>query len=104
MPSSRRSGHSPSGWRRHSGGSAGCGIETARLLLDYGSAVLGLHTIMLTVFSINERGRRAYLRDGFHEPGRRGVRRIGDRAFDVISMDRLATEFRSPVLHHLPRE
>src|SRR5712692_6400138 len=49
----------------------GYGTETARLVLDYGFTVLGLHNIMLRAFSHNDRGLRAYRRAGFHEFGRR---------------------------------
>jgi RimJ/RimL family protein N-acetyltransferase len=63
-------------------------------MLDYGFTALGLHSIMLTVFSNNERGLRAYKRAGFRECGRRREAwRLGNRAYDVIYMDCLATEF-----------
>jgi RimJ/RimL family protein N-acetyltransferase len=80
----------------------GYGTEVTRLMLDYGFTVLGLHNIMLIVFSFNERGYRAYLRAGFREIGRRREAfRLGGRAYDEILMDCLATEFESPVLHRL---
>jgi RimJ/RimL family protein N-acetyltransferase len=80
----------------------GYGTETTRLMLDYGFTALSLHNIMLTVQSYNERGFRAYLRAGFKEIGRRReAHRLGGRAFDVIYMDCLATEFRSPVLRRV---
>jgi RimJ/RimL family protein N-acetyltransferase len=80
----------------------GYGTETAILMLDYRFTLLGLHNIMLTVDSYNERAIRAYRRAGFKEIGhRREARRRGGRAYDVISMDCLATEFRSPLLHRL---
>lgn len=80
----------------------GYGTETTRLMLDYGFTGLGLHNIYLTVFSFNERGYRAYQRAGFQEMGRRReAHRLGGRAYDVIYMDCLATEFVSPLLHTL---
>ncbi|MBI2759913.1 MAG: GNAT family N-acetyltransferase [Chloroflexi bacterium] len=80
----------------------GYGAETARLMLDYGFTALGLHNVMLTVYSFNERGIRAYTRAGFREVGRRREAfRLGGRPFDVIYMDCLASEFQSPVLHTL---
>jgi RimJ/RimL family protein N-acetyltransferase len=80
----------------------GYGTEATRLMLDYGFNALGLHNIMLTVFSNNPRAIRAYQKAGFREIGRRReARRVGDRAFDVIYMDCLATEFQSPVLRSL---
>ena len=72
----------------------GFGTETARLMLDYAFNVLGLHNVMLKVFSYNERGIRAYARAGFKVIGRRReAHRLGGRAFDEIFMDCLATEF-----------
>lgn len=78
----------------------GYGTEATRLMLDYGFTGLGLHNIWLTVFCFNARGLRAYQRAGFKEIGRwREAHRAGGRAYDVIYMDCLATEFQSPVLH-----
>ncbi|HYJ12183.1 MAG TPA: GNAT family protein, partial [Thermomicrobiales bacterium] len=48
----------------------GLGTETAKLMLDYGFTVLGLHVISLTVAEFNVAGRRAYERAGFREAGR----------------------------------
>lgn len=80
----------------------GYGTETTRLILDYGFTILGLHNIMLTVRSYNERGIRAYTRAGFQPIGlRREARRAGGQAYDLIHMDCVATDFQSPVLHHL---
>ncbi len=80
----------------------GYGTETTALMLDYGFTLLGLHNIMLTVFSFNERGIRAYTRAGFHAIGRRReAHRLSNQGYDVIYMDCLASEFQSPVLHHL---
>lgn len=80
----------------------GYGTEVTTLMLDYGFTVLGLYNIMLTAYEFNERGIRAYLRAGFREIGRRRqARRLGGRAYDVVYMDCLATEFESTVLRHL---
>ncbi len=80
----------------------GCGTETTRLVVDYGFTGLGLHNIMLRVFSFNVRGIRAYTRAGFREIGRRREAfRLGGAVYDTILMDCLATEFESPVLHRL---
>jgi|DewCreStandDraft_1066081.scaffolds.fasta_scaffold03385_4 RimJ/RimL family protein N-acetyltransferase len=77
----------------------GYGTETTRLVLDYGFTALGLHSIMLRVVSANTRAVRAYTRAGFRPIGRwRQAVRLGDRRYDVILMDCLATEFQSPVL------
>lgn len=80
----------------------GYGTETTRLILDYGFTALGLENIILRVYSFNERAIRAYRRAGFQEIGRRrGAYRLADRAYDIIFMDYLATEFASPVLRRL---
>ena len=80
----------------------GYGTETTRLMLDYGFNGLGLHNIMLTAFSFNERGLRAYTRAGFREIGRRREAfRLGGDAYDVVYMDCLATGFESPVLRRV---
>ncbi len=80
----------------------GYGTEATRLVLDYGFTGLGLHNVMLTTYSFNERAIRAYTRAGFRELGRRrqAIWR-GSRAYDVVYMDCLASEFQSPVLQRL---
>lgn len=80
----------------------GYGTEATRLMLDYAFTGLGLHAVMLHSYSYNQRAIRAYARAGFKEAGRlREFHRIGGRAYDIILMDCLATEFESPVLHTL---
>ena len=80
----------------------GYGTETTMLMLDYGFTLLGLHNITLRVDSYNERAIRAYTRAGFKEFGRRReVRRRGDRRYDVVYMDCLATEFTQSTLSAL---
>jgi diamine N-acetyltransferase len=72
----------------------GYGTETTLLMLDYGFTLLDLHNISLRVDSYNERAIRAYRRAGFKEFGRRReVRRRGERRYDVVYMDCLASEF-----------
>ncbi len=76
----------------------GYGTEAVILVLDYGFTVLGLHNIMLTTFSYNERAIRAYKRAGFREFGRRReCVRLGARLYDDVYMDCLAAEFSSPL-------
>ncbi len=80
----------------------GYGTEATRLILDYAFNVLGLHNVMLWVFSYNERAIRVYEKVGFKEIGRRRqAQRIGGRAYDVVYMDCLATEFTGSVLRRL---
>lgn len=76
----------------------GYGTETTILMLDYAFTVLGLHNVLLSVFGYNERAVRAYTRAGFRVMGRqREAVRMGDQIYDMIFMDCLATEFRSPL-------
>ena len=80
----------------------GYGGEATALVLDYGFTGLGLHAIMLRVYSHNERALRTYTRAGFRLVGRlREAHRFGGQAHDVIFMDCLATEFTSPLLQRL---
>lgn len=75
----------------------GYGTETTTLMLDYAFTVLGLHNVLLSTYGYNERAVRAYTRAGFRVMGRwREAARLGDQLYDVIFMDCLATEFRSP--------
>jgi RimJ/RimL family protein N-acetyltransferase len=77
----------------------GYGTEATRLILEYAFNVLGLHNVMLRVFSYNERAIRTYLNVGFREFGRRRqAQRIGGQAYDVVYMDCLATELTGSVL------
>lgn len=77
----------------------GYGTETARLMLDYGFTVLGLHSINLTVAEFNIAGRKAYARAGFKECGRLRERILfAGKRWDQILMDCLAHDFESPVL------
>jgi diamine N-acetyltransferase len=77
----------------------GYGTEATMLMLDYGFSALNLHNVLLRVYAFNQRGIRAYARAGFREIGRRREAfRRGGRVEDVVYMDCLATEFKSPVL------
>ncbi len=72
----------------------GYGTETARLMLDYAFTSLGLHSVHLIVAEYNHAGRRAYQRAGFRESGRRRQAWLmGERFWDEIIMDCLASEF-----------
>ena len=83
----------------------GYGTEVTRLVLEYGFACLGLHNIFLWVFATNERGIRAYRRAGFRMAGRwRQAKRRGDRAYDLVLMDCLATEFQGGARSYLMPE
>lgn len=72
----------------------GFGSEATRLTIDYAFTAIGLHSVSLTVAEFNLAGRRVYERAGFRECGRRReCRRLGDRLWDELTMDCLATEF-----------
>lgn len=72
----------------------GYGIETTRMMLEYGFSLLHLHSIMLHVDSDNEPAIRAYRRAGFREFGpQREVRWRENSRCDVIYMECLAAEF-----------
>jgi RimJ/RimL family protein N-acetyltransferase len=74
----------------------GYGQEATKLILDYGFNLLNLNSIMLWVFSYNQRGVSCYKKVGFKEIGRRRQARIiGDKKYDIILMDILAEEFES---------
>jgi RimJ/RimL family protein N-acetyltransferase len=80
----------------------GYGAEAMTLLLDYAFNLLNLNSVMLGVFSFNERAISLYRRLGFREIGRRREARIiGPDKHDAILMDLLASEFVSPVVRKL---
>lgn len=80
----------------------GYGTETARLMLDYAFTALGLNSVSLHVYEYNIPAQRAYAKAGFVETGRmRQARWYAGRFWDVILMDCLASEFKSPVLHRI---
>lgn len=74
----------------------GFGREAFVLLLDYAFNLLNLHSVMLGVFSFNERAAASYRAIGFREIGRRRhARWIGGQPYDGILMDILEDEFRA---------
>ena len=78
----------------------GYGTEATRLMLDYAFTVLGLHNVMLRVFSFNVAGIRTYTKAGFKKFGRRRECYVmGGTTWDVIYMECLASEWGpSPLL------
>jgi diamine N-acetyltransferase len=80
----------------------GYGTEAVALLLDLAFTGLGLNNVQLQVYEFNRAGLRAYEKAGFKEIGRRRhAHFMGGRFWDVVYMDCLAEEFRSPVLGRL---
>lgn len=77
----------------------GYGTEATRLMLDYAFTALGLHNVLLSVYTFNRAGRRTYEKAGFREFGRRRESKMmGGRFWDVVYMEALASEFDSLVL------
>jgi len=77
----------------------GLGTEAARLILDYGFNLLGLHNVLLTVFSYNPGAIRCYEKAGFRHVGvRREARRHLGQWHNEVYMEALASEFTSPLL------
>jgi len=77
----------------------GFGTEATRLLLDYAFTALGLTNVLLDTFEFNAAAIRAYEKAGFKLIGRRRAAYVSaGRAWDVLLMDCLASEFTSPVL------
>jgi RimJ/RimL family protein N-acetyltransferase len=69
----------------------GLGTEAARLIVDYGLRVLGLHRIGLEVYAFNPRARRVYDKVGFvHEGTLRHALRFDDHWIDAHVMAVLA--------------
>ena len=80
----------------------GYGTEATQLLLDYAFNLLNLNRVELGVLAFNQRGINAYKKAGFKEIGiRRQFRVIGGQAFDMLLMDILADEFKSPFVRPL---
>lgn len=77
----------------------GFGTETTQLMLDYAFTILNLHNVMLKLISFNTAGHHAYQKAGFKEIGRRReAKRLAGKRWDLIYMDCLASEFKSPFL------
>jgi RimJ/RimL family protein N-acetyltransferase len=80
----------------------GYGTEATALVLDYAFTALGLHNVMLRAYAYNQAGIRAYQKAGFREFGRRRqARRLAERAYDVVYMDCLASEFQGGVVRRM---
>lgn len=76
----------------------GYGTEAMKLLLDYGFNLLNLNNIMLRVLSFNKRAIKSYKKCGFKEIGRRREAVIiGNKKYDQIYMDILASEFKGKI-------
>lgn len=80
----------------------GYGPEMIEILLSYGFNLLGLNNIMLRVFAFNQRGIKAYEKSGFKVFGRRREAfKVGQKYYDEVFMDILASDFKSNLLDDL---
>lgn len=72
----------------------GYGTESIKLLLEYGFKYLNLHSIRLSLISINERAHKCYLKCGFKDVGiNRDRFFVNGKYYDMINMDILENEF-----------
>ncbi|NLM96203.1 MAG: GNAT family N-acetyltransferase [Halanaerobiaceae bacterium] len=76
----------------------GYGTEAMNLLLDYAFNLLNMNSIFLRVHSFNKRAIKCYKKCGFKEIGiRREAYLVGDKKYDQIYMDILASEFKGKI-------
>ncbi len=81
----------------------GYGTEATYLAIDFAFHVLGLFNVLLTVAAYNERAITVYQKVGFRIIGRRrGARKLGDKRYDLVLMDCLASEFTNPLAPVVP--
>lgn len=72
----------------------GYGGEAIALILDFGFRRLNLHSVMLHVYSFNEKAVKCYEKFGFKMAGKlRDAVRRGGKYYDRYIMDILADEF-----------
>ena len=72
----------------------GYGTESIKLLLEYGFKYLNLHSIRLSLISINERAHKCYLKCGFKDVGiNRDRFFVNGKYYDMLNMDILENEF-----------
>lgn len=73
---------------------SGYGTEAIKLLLEYGFKYLNLHSIRLSLISINERAHKCYLKCGFKDVGYNRDRFfVNGKYYDMLHMDILENEF-----------
>ena len=79
----------------------GYGTEAVRLLLDYGFRYLNLHSIRLSLISVNERAHKCYLKCGFKDTGRsREAIFLNGKYYDRLHMDILQNEFKGDFIRN----
>ena len=73
---------------------SGYGTEAIKLLLEYGFKFLNLHSIRLSLISVNERAHKCYLKCGFKDVGfNRDRFFVNEKYYDMLHMDILENEF-----------
>lgn len=79
----------------------GYGKEALTLLLDYAFNLINLNSIVLLVFSFNQRAINCYKSVGFKEIGkRRQARLISGKYYDLLEMDMVASEFEGKIVQN----
>ena len=72
----------------------GYGTEAIKLLLEFGFKYLNLHSIRLSLLSVNERAHKCYLKCGFKDAGKsREEIFLNGKYYDKLYMDILDGEF-----------
>ena len=72
----------------------GYGTEAIKLLLEFGFKYLNLHSIILSLLSVNERAHKCYLKCGFKDAGKsREEIFLNGKYYDKLYMDILEGEF-----------
>ena len=79
----------------------GYGREAIKLILEYAFKYLNLHSVNLTLLSINERAHKCYLKCGFKDTGYdREAMFLNGKYYDVLRMDIIENEFKEDVIRN----
>ena len=79
----------------------GYGTEAIKLLLEFGFKYLNLHSIRLSLLSVNERAHKCYLKCGFKDTGKsREAIFLDGKYYDRLHMDILENEFKGDFIRN----